>query len=179
MLQSGSLPRHHYVYVEPNAIGEHGWIQAVWFGLCSYPGRTYGCHLLLECGAVYRNVPLHQLATRITDTQWSPSQAQTWDCYGNEFATHEYKYLAGQRATARLSDKTECPGNYLFTAIPLADGFSAYPEQSKEFYFIALDNGRITAQPTNQVLIQERSFTTQLSWPKFLRRQTAVWSAER
>jgi len=175
---AGSLPRHHYVLIEPNAIGTHGWLKAVWFGLTSYPGRAWGCHVLLECGAVYRNVPLHQIAMRETDTPWTPSQAATWDAYGWEFSTIEYPYLCSVNARVRLRDKSEHDGQYLFTAVPIGDAFSAYPEQSKEFFFVALDNGRITAQPTNHVLIEERSFTREIEWPKFLKRQDQVWSAE-
>lgn len=175
---AGALPRHLYVYVQPNALGEHGWLRGVWFGLASFPGRAWGCHLLLESGAIYRNVPLHQLADSETESPWTPSQAQTWDAYGVQFSTIEYPYLAGCNARVRLQDRSEHGGTYLFTAVPLADGFSAVPEQAKEFYFCVLDNGRFTAQPTNQVLLEDKSFTSKLEWPKYLRRQTQTWSAE-
>jgi hypothetical protein len=175
---AGAMPRHQYAWVEPNALGEHDWLPCVWFVLTSYPGRAWGCHVLLECGAVYRNVPLHQLATRKDAEPWTPARAQTWDCYGWQFATIEYPFLASMNARVRLRDRTEHDGQYLFTAVPVGDAFSASPEQSKEFYFVALDNGRFTSQPTNHVLIEDRSFTRKLEWPTFLRRQTAVWSAE-
>lgn len=175
---AGALPRHLYVWVQPNAVGRHDWLPVVWFGLTSYPGRAWGCHVLLECGAIYRNVPLHQLATEKTDAAWSPSEAQTWDCYGWDFGTIEYPYLATMNARVRLRDKSEHRGQYLFTVAPIGDAFSAAPEQSKEFFFVALENGRLTAQPTNHVLIEDRSFTRELQWPKFLQRQTEVWSAE-
>jgi hypothetical protein len=70
-------------------------------------------------------------------------------------------------------------GKYLFTVAPIGDGYSAYPEQAKEFCFIQLDNGRLTIQPTNHVVFRERSFTdNKLEFPSGLRRQTNVWSAE-
>jgi hypothetical protein len=65
----------------------------------------------------------------------------------------------------------------MFTAIPMLDGFSLEPEQSKEFYFIRLDNGRFTAQPTNHVLVQDKSFITVSEWPR-LKRQTETWSVD-
>ena len=65
----------------------------------------------------------------------------------------------------------------MFTAIPMLDGFSLEPEQSKEFYFIKLDNGRFTAQPTNHVLVKDKSFVTAAEWPK-LQRQTETWSVD-
>jgi hypothetical protein len=52
------------------------------------------------------------------------------------------------------------------------------PEQSKEFSFCALDNGRLTIQPTNHVLFMEPSFTNQDGWPTGLKRQTEIWRVE-
>jgi hypothetical protein len=175
---SGALPAHRYIWVEPNAIGQHDWLRGVWFGLTSWPGRAWGCHVLLEGGAVYRNVPLHQLAHRKTDEPWRASDAATWDAYGWQFAALEYPYLSSMNAKVRLQDRREMAGEYWFTVSPVADAFSAVPEQSKEFYFCGLENGRITAQPTNHVLLEDKSFTSTLEWPKFLRRQTDWHSAE-
>jgi hypothetical protein len=175
---AGALLTHQYCYVEPNAIGDHGWIPVAWFGLSSYPGRTWGCHVMLECGAIYRNVPIHQLASQPTETSWTPSQGQTWDCYGLEFSVVEYPFLKGRRAAVRLRDQSEHAGKYLFTIVPIGDPWSAHPDQGKEFTLIALDNGRYTAQPTDRMLFEDRSFTKDLEWPKWLKRQTQVWSAE-
>lgn len=79
----------------------------------------------------------------------------------------------------RLRDKSEHRGQYVFTFIPIGDPWSAHPDQAKEFTLIALENGRYTCQPTNNVLVEDASFTTTVEWPKWLRRQTKVWSAER
>ena len=175
---AGALPRHHYAWIEPNAIGTHDWLRAVWFGVTSYPSRAFGCHVLLECGAVYRNVPLHQLASEKTDTPWEPWQAATWDAYGWQFSTIEYPFLSGMNARVRIQDKSEHEGMYLFTIVPTADAFTAEPEQGKEFYVLQLESGRYTAQPTNHVLIQDKSFCGNVEWPKFLKRQTEWHSAE-
>jgi hypothetical protein len=135
---------------------------------------------MLESGAVYRNVPLHKLAAeRCVEAPWGASQAQTWDCYGWQFSTIEYPFLQSMNCRVRLQDKEEHRGMYLFTAVPVGDAFSAEPEQGKEFYFIQLENGRYTAQPTNHVLVEDRSFVRKsLGWPDFLKRQTEWWSAE-
>lgn len=177
---SGPLPQHQYVWIQPNAIGKHDWLQGVWFGLVSYPGRTWGAHVMLESGAVYRNVPLHHLASTpdTTESDWKPWQAQTWDCYGYQFSMTQYPFLAGMTAKAKLKDSSEVMGQYLFTAIPIGDGFSAEPTQAKEFYFLKLNNGRYTAQPTNHLLIEDRSFCYNAVWPDFLTRQNQIYSAE-
>ena len=172
---AGALPFHRYIWVEPGACGDHGWIEGVWFGLTSAPGRAWGCHVLLEGGAVYRNIPLHCLATRRAAAEWGPSHAQTWDCYGYDFTTIEYPFLRQQDVIAKLANGDRHEGVYWFTAAPIGDGFSEEPGQSKEFYFCALSNGRITAQPTNHVLIDDKSFSKP-EWPTFLRRQK-VWTS--
>jgi hypothetical protein len=81
-------------------------------------------------------------------------------------------------AHVKLQDKSEHDGMYMFTMVPTADAFTAEPEQGKEFYFVALENGRFTAQPTNHVLIEDKSFCRNVEWPKFLKRSTEWHSAE-
>lgn len=175
---SGSLPVHQYVWLEPDAIGKHDWIRGVWFAITCYPGRAFGCHILLESGAVYRNVPLHKIATKKDAAPWTPGDAQTWDAYGWQFAMIEYPFLQAMNARVKLQNGKEHDGMYVFTLVPVGDAFSAAPEQSKEFYFVALDNGRYTSQPTNQVLVDDRSFVDKLEWPTYLKRQRGWFSAE-
>lgn len=177
----GELPRHIYCYVDSNFTHQEpcGFVPCVWFGLVSYPGRMWGCTVMLEGGAIYRNIPSHAIAFKEwAEPCWLQADAQTWDCYGERFTTIEYTYLTGLDCKAKCAD-AEIEGSYLFTAAPIGDGFSAYPEQAKEFCFIKLDNGRLTIQPTNHVVFRERSFTdNKLEFPSGLNRQTAIWSAE-
>lgn len=180
----GALPKHQYVLVDTEfthvASSECPvFVPAVWFGLVSYPGRTWGLNVMLESGAVYRNLPPHAVSFTPSTPIWSVEESQTWDCYGTQFAVIEYPYLAGLDCKVRIR-KTDHEGQYLFTAAPFGDGFSAYPEQSKEFSFIRLGNGRLTIQPTNNILFVEKSFTRNpnLEFPKDLRRQKETWSCE-
>lgn len=170
---SGDLPHHLYVHVDSSFIRTTtGFEPAVWFGLASKPGEMWGCHVMLECGAVYRNVPPHAIAFKPDPCPWEPTAAQLWDCYGPQFSTHEYAYLKGLDAQT----KTHL-GRYLFTAIPLFDGYTRAPDQSKEFMFLALDNGRLTIQPTDKVLFHDKSFT-EPDWPMNIKRQTDTYSCE-
>lgn len=176
----GELPRHHYVWVDTEHILKKaaGWVPAVWFGLVSMPGRVWGCSVMLESGAVYRNLPPHAIGFK-QGIKSDVKQAQTWDCYGTDFTVIEYRYLQGLRCKAAVHG-ADLMGRYLFTVAPVGDGFSAYPEQAKEFVFIELDDGRLTIQPTNFVLFEEKSFThnPKLEWPEGLKRQTETWSVE-
>jgi hypothetical protein len=153
---------------------------AVWFGLTAVPGRAWGCTIMLKCGALYRGLPLHALAHgEITIMDWDINDAQRWDCFGWNFTTIEYEYLMGLSCKVWIANKkTWEVGRYLFTAEPYGDGFSMSPSQTKSHHFIALNNGRITAVPGNNVLWKESSFTTPSEKPNWLRTQSQVWHGE-
>lgn len=177
----GEIPKHQYIYVDTSHTHNEpiGFIPAVWFGLVSYPGRAWGLNVMLESGAIYRNLPPHAVAfSPDAETEWTIKDAQTWDCYGMEFSCLEYSYLAGLDCLVRANGKEDM-GNYLFTVAPIGDAYSAYPEQAKEFSFIRLHNDRLTIQPTNHLIFRERSFTDKdMVFPKGMKRQTEIWSCE-
>ena len=178
----GELPRHIYCYVSSTFTHREpqGVIPCVWFGLVSYPGRIWGCTVMLECGAIYRNVPVHAMSFVPEPARpWSPYEAQTWDCYGEEFTLLEYNYLSGLQCKAKTKHG-DFVGEYLFTAAPIGDGFSAVPEQAKEFCFIKLEIGRLTVQPTDKVVFSEPSFTKgNMEFPSGLARQNYIFSTEK
>ena len=179
MTASASLPHHLYVWVDRSFIRKdgEGFEPAVWFGLHSHPGRVWGCHVILECGAVYRNLPPHALAFSDNPAPWTVGQSQLWDCYGREFSALRYDYLSTLNAIATVRGE-DVPAHYLFTIVPFGDGFSEVPEQSKEFTVLRTDGDRLTIQPTNRVLFIEKSFTTAAEWPRDMLRQTQCWSCE-
>lgn len=181
--KSGDIPVHQYCYVEQKYItgGElQGVEPCVWFGIVAYTGRVWGCQIMLQSGAVYREVPIHALSfDEVPSFEWSPGYAQHWDCYGTEFSTLAYKYLYGLDVKARCGYDQEHEGKYLFTAIPIGDSYSEFPDEAKEFAFIRLDNGRITCQPTNRCLFIDKSFTSKdAEWPTHLRPLEETYHAE-
>lgn len=177
----GELPQQKYVYVDSafTHTTPQGFVPCVWFGLVSYPGRVWGCNILFASGAIYRNVPIHALAwTQSPEREWTPQDAQMWDCYDDTFTILKYSFLDGVRCVVKTSGTDERRGIYWLTVAPLYDGWSATPDQTKEFSFIALDNGRLTVQPTNRLLVLDRSFVKQHEWPKALKLQTDIYSCE-
>ena len=179
----GELPKHQYVWIPDafictNPTGQL--IPAVWFGINSTPGRTWGCTVLLECGAIYRSLPPN--AIRFSkDTKpngWGLAHSQRWDCYGWRFSCIEYTYLRGMDVIA----KTGCGefyGQYLFTAAPFDDGFSDHPSQAKEFTFIRTHCHHLTIQPTDKLLVIDKSFTPDVqAWPDNLRRSDTIYYCE-
>jgi hypothetical protein len=139
----------------------------------------WGLNVMLESGAVYRNLPPHAVAFKqAPEPEWAEKDAQTWDCYGEGWSGLIYPYLDGLDCLARTRSNKVLQGRYLMTTVPIGDSFSAYPEQQKEFTFIELENGRLTIQPTNYVVFQDRSFNTSFKFPVGLKRQTQYWSCE-
>ncbi len=179
----GQLPHHQYVFVDTaftHRTPETPSLPAIWFGLVSYPGRAWGCTVLLENGAVYRNLPLHALAhtPKGLSLRWRPQDAQHWDAYGTKFSTLCYDTLRGLECRAKTDDVGR-DGVYVCTLAPIGDAYSAVPAQSKELVLVALENGRYTLQPTDRVVFCDRSFTTgRLEFPRGLKRQDETYSAE-
>lgn len=179
---TGPIPIHQYVFVDSAFTHKTsiGFIPAVWFGLVSYPSRLWGCNIMLECGAIYRNIPLHALSSRQDEIlPWKEKQAATWNCYGYTWSSCIYPFLQGLKCKILTRDGEIEKCTYLFSVAPIGDGFSASPEQSKEFTFVHCEEyGRFSAQPTDKILFTDKSFTNQENWPKGIKRQTSVYSCE-
>lgn len=180
--QAGQPPFHLYCYANSSFFrkdaSEDKLEPVIWFGLVSIPGRAWGCTVLTEEGAIYRNLPPHAIAFTADAEAWSLEQAQHWNCYGREFSTIEYRTLGELPLVAKVLGSGDFCGRYLFTAIPVGDQYSDEPEQSKEFVFAALDNGRLTIQPTNHVLVVDPSFTTGAKWPQDLKVQKEIYQVK-
>jgi len=175
---SGDLPKHIYCFVDSSFIRTKGkgFEPCVWFAIRSWPGRAWGCHIMLECGAIYRDVPPHALAFRQQPADpWLLDDAQRWNCYGTQFSTIEYTFLQGLNLrTRQIRNEKEELGQYLFTAVPLNDGYTEEPAQAKEFVFCQLFNYRLTILPTNMVLFKDASFG-KAEWPENLQPASDKW----
>ena len=178
-MASRNLKHHLYVWVDSSFIRKNGksFEPAVWFALRSEPNRAWGCTVMTEEGAVYRNLPPHSLSfSKDPEPDWTLKQAQVWDCYSTRFDVIRYQYLVDLEARYDGGDdRATC----LFTACPHGDGFSAAPEQSKEFMFMRTTGDRLLIRPTNMLLFTERSFTTEdAAWPTDIMTATQVWNCE-
>ena len=176
---SGNLPHHIYCWVDSSFIRKdvkpNTYEPCVWFALHAKAGHSWGCHVMLECGAVWRGVPPHALAfSPNPEKTWHLEDTQIWDCYGDQFSVLIYSYLHSQQAEIRRNGLF---GRYLFTVVPMNDGYSQHPSQSKEFMFIELDNGRLTIMPTNELRFHDKSYT-EGDWPKDIKLNTNTWRVE-
>lgn len=182
----GNIPKHQYVYVDSYYTHKEdlGMLKAIWFGLVAHPGRVWGCNVLLESGAIYRNVPIFAVSFRPKSEEVARdvSDNQKWNCYSNQFTTLEYTYLAGLKMARLKSDSKEIAeyGHYLFTAAHVGDGFSEEPSQAKEFHFCASQvDGRIFVMPTDLLLVEDKSFV-EFDFDNLskLKTQTVAYSCE-
>lgn len=183
----GQLPHHLDCWVDAAAIlkdpGEQKFLPCRWFGLTAIPGRMWGCTVLLESGAVYRDLPPNVIAfCDQARPEWEVSDAQRWDCYGWQFTTIRYEALADLPVFARIGANLWANGRYLFTAAFVGDGFTHDPAQAKQFMFIRTLSERLTIQPTDRVLFRDGSWTKgeedSPEWPTGLRLSNEIHRCE-
>jgi hypothetical protein len=175
----GNIPVHQYVHIDSRYTHKEpcGFVEAMWVGITSIPGRAWGINVILrDGGAMYRNVPPNAISFSKEYNEWSIKQAQLWDCYSYDFTTLANPHLRGLRMQVKINDVI-LSGEYLFNVTHVNDGWSDTPEQDKDFYFIKLDNGRLTIQPTNRITFRDASFIVNDNLPR-LKLHDTVYSCE-
>jgi hypothetical protein len=157
----GSLPFHQYIWVDSSFVYKEskGWIEGMLIGLTSIPGRSWGFNVILQQGgALYRQIPPHAIAfSSSPESSWSLDQSCLWNCYSLDFTILHNPILEGMKMTAKIGSSLY-EGQYLWSTTFLNDGWSRTPEQDKEFFFMRLDNGRLTIQPTNRITFKDSSY---------------------
>jgi len=178
------LPHHRYVWVIEKAVyrksSQEKAIPAVWWGISATPGRMFGCHVLLESGAMVVDLPLHALRHEPDATHYVlPELAQRWDAYGWDIEAHQPAYLSG--LDCQVLDPTHKhvagTGNLWFFLDHVGDGYSFEPGQHKHHWIVAMHEGHFDCVPQDMLLIKEASFTVLDGIPP-VTRQTKIWSCE-
>jgi hypothetical protein len=182
------LPKHRYVWVDDAFVArepEGKLLPAVWFGISSHPGRAFGCHVLLECGATVIDLPLHCLRWKenapLVESEDELSESVAWDSFGWHAEIFESSYLAGLDVRVLNNTHTEFVAHATawFAIDWLNNGWSDYPEQHKWLWVVAAKDGRLMAVPQDKLLFEEVSFTDDVAFPNGgIKRQTQIWSAE-
>ena len=173
------LPTHRYVLVDSSFTHKTpcGLVEGMWVGVTSIPSRAWGINVILrDGGALYRNLPPHSIGFHSEDFGWTIQQAQLWDCYSYHFTIVQSPILRGLRMRAKVKGEL-LTGEYLFHVTHVDDGWSDSPDQDKEFYFIKLDNGRLTIQPTNRITFIDASFIVNDKLPE-LKLSETIYSCE-
>ena len=180
-----SLPHHRYVWVVPHFVltdrSQTALIPAMWVGVSVQPGRSVGCHVLLENGALVVDLPLHAL--RGANVYGGPLQLPdvvAWDCYGWSAEAWQPEALSGLLcAILSPEHKTIIGEGVLWFCIDhTGDGYSRQPDQHKILFFVERQSDHaIMLLPQDRLLIEELSFTKVNGIPP-IQRQTLIWCAE-
>jgi len=180
-----SLPHHRYVWVVPSfvmqAVSKPDLIPAMWIGVSVTPGRSIGCTVLLENGALVVDLPLHAL--RGADVPYANvdlSAVVAWDCYGWSAEAWQPEALSGLLCGILSPDHKSviAEGTLWFCIDHTGDGYSQAPDQHKHLWIVErLVDHVLMLLPQDRVLIEELSFTKIKGIPP-IKRQTHVWCAE-
>lgn len=149
-------------------LGE-GYTEGYWYGITSIPARQFLCHVMLYNGSNWYGLPLSALSTSEYPRQLSLSETQAYDCFSYDVSCIRFDFLRDQRVKTKVGE-----GIYLFTVVSHdIEGnapFAEYPEQTKTFLFIALDDGNMIAYPNNYVEWTVSSlYNKEGSFPKYKR----------
>jgi len=180
-----SLPRHRYVYVVPSFVLRDGLrtalVPAVWIGVSVTAGRSIGCHVLLENGAVVVDLPLHALRSQMVTYEPIPlSELVSWDCYGWSAEAWQPEAISGLSCAILSEDHkgVRGKGTMWFAIDHMGDGYSMAPEQHKHLWIVERERDRaLMLLPQDRVLIEDSSFTHIDGIPP-IKRQSIVWYAE-
>ncbi len=181
-----SLPTHQYVGVVPTFVFRkdipEGLLPAVWIGVSVTPGRSIGCHVLLENGALVVDLPLHALRASVKPSYQHVelSDVVAWDCFGWSAECWQPSYLSGLDCAILSADHTTAVdrGSLWFCVDHVLDGFSLEPSQHKHLWVIERHrDDALMLLPQDRVLIEENSFTDVDGIPP-IKRQSVIWSAE-
>jgi len=183
-----SLPRHRYIgvhasFVLKDAAHDHRLLPAVWWGVSVTPGRMLGCHVLLECGALVVDLPLHALnadpTQLVAPRPLLPSQTAVWDMYGWEAELFAPTMLEDATVTLLdMGDLTDLQGRLWFAVDHVRDGYSMAPGQHKHLWVVAVKaHGYLVQVPQDHLLVDDPSFTVSGAPPR-IQRQERIYRAE-
>ncbi len=159
--KTSSIPLLQYVLVDTRFTHEEpiGFQEAEWVQTVAIPDRAWGLNVIFrQGGMMYRNLPPHAISFEWRNPDaWTLREAQMWNCYGNQYEHLLCDHLADSRMIAWIH-KQAYSGTYLFQTSFIGDSYSMTPEQDKTFFWIKLDNNRLTIQPSNRVRFHDASY---------------------
>jgi hypothetical protein len=167
--KTSSIPLLQYVLVDTRFTHEEpiGFQEAEWVQTVAIPDRAWGLNVIFRKGGMmYRNLPPHAISFPCDKPEaWTLGLAQMWNCYGNQYEHLDCDHLGDCRVIAKMH-KDFYAGTYLFQTSFIGDSYSMTPEQDKTFFWIRLDNHRLTIQPSNRVVFRDPSFIESAEIPK-------------
>lgn len=176
--KTSSIPRLQYVQVDTRFTHHEpcGWKEAEWVQTVAIPDRAWGITVVFRDGGMcYRGLPPHAISFDYKDNvDWTLDQAQLWNCYGYQHEHMECDHIGNSRVVVSIN-KEIYHGTYLFQTSFIGDSYSMSPDQDKTFFWIRLDNNRLTIQPTNRVVFRDSSFIIPVQTIPQLKLQTEIY----
>jgi hypothetical protein len=136
-----------------------GTTRGIWHAVYCRPGQIVMAHVLLETGAEWCGVPLHQLAaTPDAATTDAPGDLQPWGAMGDHVEAVHLEYLEGLSVIGSPRGPTFA-GRHTGIVLDWADGFSRYPQEHKPLNLIERSDGRYMLLPNNYCRFLDKHFT--------------------
>ena len=131
-----NLPFHLYVHVDNRALGPTmpaGTTRGIWHAVYARPGQIVSGHVLLESGAHWCGIPLHQLASDPSAFKHDTSafepctgDLQPWGAMGECINSMHMQYLEGLLVMGSGKGPGFC-GRHTGIVLDWSDGFSRFP----------------------------------------------------
>ena len=170
MPRHANLPFHLYVHVDNRALGPTmpaGTTRAIWHAVYARPAQIVMAHVLLETGAEWCGIPLHQLASdpkafERDETSFGPcaGDLQPWGAMGECIEAVHMHYLEGL-LTIGSGVGPGFKGRHTGIVIDWADGFSRYPQEHKPLNLVERRDGRFLLYPNNYCRFLDKHFTSE------------------
>jgi hypothetical protein len=177
--KTSSIPLMQYIWVDTRFTHEEpiGFQEAEWVQTVAIPDRAWGLNVIFrKGGAMYRNLPPHAIAFSENPPDWTLNDAQLWNCYGYQYEHMVCDHLGDSQVMANTDDDWH-QGRYLFQTSFIDDSYSLQPEQDKTFFWIRLDDDRLTILPTNKTTFIDPSFIIEGSVDR-LKLQTEIYRCD-
>jgi hypothetical protein len=178
--KTSSIPLLQYILVDTRFTHEEpiGFQEAEWVQTVAIPDRAWGLNVVFRRGgAMYRNIPPHAISFGNQSLPWSLNQSQLWNCYGYQHEHMVCDHLGDSEVMANVRGEW-IKGRYLFQTSFIDDSYSLQPEQDKTFFWIRLDNDRLTILPTNKVTFIDASFVDTTKPLEWLKLQTEIYRCD-
>lgn len=139
-------------------------VDAYAFAILSLKGHALYFSVMLQTGAMYRFIPIHEIFTvsEIKET-YALEHLCLWDAFSHNPIVTVFDYLKGHECWAILRNKQSVQGEYLFTVDWLPDnnietGLINELDQNKCMHVIQLWNGQLAGLPNNRILWKDAYF---------------------
>jgi hypothetical protein len=174
-----SLPQVFYIKVPNRLLGPKmpdGFTAAILHGMYAREGQAVLTHLLLESGAHWSGVPLHEIYMNYdditTDEKLSQQDLQPWGCMGTDLVISSLDYLEGLKVKPRFID---VDGRHTGIILDWNGKFSRHPQEHKPLSLIHLRNGSFALLPNNYFSISDPHFVEPSELVKLYKRGEKVY----